>query len=271
MYFAVSVGMLGYTRIQSVVCYNSETRAFDELTPAIARRAIESKQLKGVLWQANGGEDENGGMFVPDTEGFNKHNIMVKTAACKFRPLLRDLPGLPVNSMYNVVRVLYTDYRGTLYEIVSNRYDRIKITEEHLRKLDAISPVAGVWITENEIKIADGIKIEDRTGRGLAEEAPVTEPVEVKDIVEEAATEEVGVVEEVVAEVTEVKEEVVTETTVEAENITMEAVFGDVSEVQITEEQKADSFNAESGIGENVEVQEDKEKVQKNSKKKKKK
>lgn len=159
MLYAVSVGMLGYTRIQSVVVYNSKTRAFDELTPAIARNYIKSGMVKGVVWQNN----EDGGMFLPDKD-FNQNEILVKTAAGKFRPLLHEEPGMPVNSIYTVVRVLYTDYRGTLFEVVSNRYDRIKIPEEQLRLINAISPVAGVWISEDKIEVDESIPIEDRRG-----------------------------------------------------------------------------------------------------------
>ena len=159
MLYAVSVGMLGYTRIQSVVVYNSKTRAFDELTPAIARNYIKSGSVKGVVWQNN----EDGGMFLPDKD-FNQNEILVKTAAGKFRPLLHEEPGMPVNSIYTVVRVLYTDYRGTLFEVVSNRYDRIKISEEQLRVINAISPVAGVWISEDKIEVDESIPIEDRRG-----------------------------------------------------------------------------------------------------------
>ena len=159
MLYAVSVGMLGYTRIQSVVVYNSKTRAFDELTPAIARNYIKSGLVKGVVWQNN----EDGGMFLPDKD-FNQNEILVKTAAGKFRPLLHEEPGMPVNSIYTVVRVLYTDYRGTLFEVVSNRYDRIKIPEEQLRLINAISPVAGVWISEDKIEVDESIPIEDRRG-----------------------------------------------------------------------------------------------------------
>lgn len=159
MLYAVSVGMLGYTRIQSVVVYNSKTRAFDELTPAIARSYIKSGLVKGVVWQNN----EDGGMFLPDKD-FNQNEILVKTAAGKFRPLLHEEPGMPVNSIYTVVRVLYTDYRGTLFEVVSNRYDRIKIPEEQLRLINAISPVAGVWISEDKIEVDESIPIEDRRG-----------------------------------------------------------------------------------------------------------
>ena len=171
MYYAVSVGMLGYTMIQSVVCYNSDTRTFDELTPAVARKLIEQGLVKGVLWKNN----EDGGEFIPDKDGFNKENIMVRTAAAKYRPLLNDMPGQPINSMYNVVRVIHTDYRGTLYEIVSNRYDRIKVTEVQLRNINSLSPVAGVWITDNDVVLADCIKIEDRRAASMVEEADVTE------------------------------------------------------------------------------------------------
>lgn len=250
MLFAVSVGMLGYTRIQSVVCYNSETRAFDELTPALARRGIESGQVKGVLWQGNGGEDENGGMFVPDKEGFNKQNIMVKTAAAKFRPLLSDLPGLPVNSMYNVVRVLETNYRGTLYEIVSNRYDRIKVTEQQLRNLNDISPVAGVWITENEIKIADGIKTEDRTGKVTTEVVEPVEPVEQMETVENEVDTEPA--KESLSENAEVTVESEVENTEDNDKVTMDAIFGEVGKIVVTEEMQEQAYSVESGAGATV-------------------
>lgn len=191
MYYAVSVGMLGYTRIQSVVCYNSDTRTFDELTPAVARKLIEQGLVKGVLWKNN----EDGGEFIPDKDGFNKENIMVRTAAAKYRPLLNDMPGQPINSMYNVVRVIHTDYRGTLYEIVSNRYDRIKVTEVQLRNINSLSPVAGVWITDNDVVLADCIKIEDRRAASNVKETgmDVEEPVGDVGVEAEAQEEEVEI------------------------------------------------------------------------------
>ena len=160
MLYAVSIAMLGYTRLQSVTVYNSETRAFDELTPAVARRYIKSGQVVGIEWKEADNYDK--GEFVPDKEGFNKQNIMVRTAAGKFRPFYNDKPGQPINSMYNVVRIIYTDYRGVLYEVVSNRFDRIKLTEEQLRGLNSLEPVAGVWIHDDHIVSAGCITVEDR-------------------------------------------------------------------------------------------------------------
>lgn len=161
MYIACSILSLGYTRIAGVQAYNIDTRAFDELTPAVARKLIKSGELLGVLWEEPKMKYEEG-RFVPDKEGFNKQNIIIKTAVGKFRPMYDDLPDQPVNSMYNIVRVIHMDYRGILYEIVSNRCDRIKVTEEQLRQLNEISPVAGVWITDSDIRVHEKIKIEDR-------------------------------------------------------------------------------------------------------------
>ena len=158
MRYAVSVGFLGYTRCNNVCVYNPESGGFDDLTPAEARRYIDRKQLKGVLWR-NGDE---GPEFYPDANGFNQKDIMIKSAN-KFRPMLHDvLAGNPVNSFLTVVRVLDTDYRGRLYEVVSNKYSRLKITEQNLRELNEITVIAGVWITDNEIKVCDGVQYENR-------------------------------------------------------------------------------------------------------------
>ena len=158
MRYAVSVGFLGYTRCNNVCVYNPESRGFDDLTPAEARRYIDRKQLKGVLWR-NG---DDGPEFYPDADGFNQKDIMIKSAN-KFRPMLHDvLAGNPVNSFLTVVRVLDTDYRGRLYEVVSNKYSRLKITEQNLRELNEITVIAGVWITDNEIKVCDGVQYENR-------------------------------------------------------------------------------------------------------------
>lgn len=158
MRYAVSVGYLGYTRCNNVCVYNPESRGFDDLTPAEARRYIDRKQLKGVLWR-NG---DDGPEFYPDADGFNQKDIMIKSAN-KFRPMLHDvLAGNPVNSFLTVVRVLDTDYRGRLYEVVSNKYSRLKITEQNLRELNEITVIAGVWITDNEIKVCDGVQYENR-------------------------------------------------------------------------------------------------------------
>ena len=114
--------------------------------------------LKGIKWKNN----DDKGEFICDVEGWNQQNIPIKTACGKFRPMLNDVPGVPINSMCTVVRVLDTEKSGRLYEIVSNKCMRLKVREKNLRELNEISSVAGVWITDDEIILAEGVKYEDR-------------------------------------------------------------------------------------------------------------
>lgn len=211
MRYAVSVGYLGYTRCNNVCVYNPESRGFDDLTPAEARRFIDQKQLKGVLWR-NG---EDGPEFYPDSENFNQQDIMIKSAN-KFRPMLHDvLAGNPVNSFLTVVRVLDTDYRGRLYEVVSNKYSRLKVTEQNLRELNDITVIAGVWITDEGIKVCDGVQYENRMAeaaftKGIYKDGIAIESLPaVKDVLdtpsEESKTEETK--EEAPAEQVETKAE----------------------------------------------------------------
>lgn len=244
MLYAVSVGMLGYTRIQSVVVYNSKTRAFDELTPAIARSYIKSGLVKGVVWQNN----EDGGMFLPDKD-FNQNEILVKTAAGKFRPLLHEEPGMPVNSIYTVVRVLYTDYRGTLFEVVSNRYDRIKIPEEQLRLINAISPVAGVWISEDKIEVDESIPIEDR--RGFEFTCKDCKPVTVRNAMDDVFSDVTDVTN--VTNKTEITE--ATEKTEVTESTTSQAV-GDENSTSEDENSTSEVNSSTSETSETTESEE---------------
>ena len=157
MRYAVSLIYLGYTRNSGAVLFDSDTKEFLDSTPAEVRRLIDLGLVKGLKWR-NG---DDGPEFVVDAEEFNQQNIPVKSAN-KFRPYLNDVPGAPINSMYTVVRVLDTDYRGKLYEVVSNKCARIKITEQNLRELSQLTNIAGVWITDNEIKVCDGVQYENR-------------------------------------------------------------------------------------------------------------
>lgn len=157
MRYVASIGFLGYTRCNNVCAYNPESRGFDDLTPAEARRLIDSGQLKGLFWK-NGSD---GPEFYPDVNGFNQTDVMIKSAN-KFRPMIKDVVGAVVNSFFTLVRVLDTDYKGRLYEVVSNKYSRMKLVEQSLRELADITLISGLWITDEGIKIADGVQYEDR-------------------------------------------------------------------------------------------------------------
>lgn len=161
---------LGYTRVVGALCYSPQTREFNEFTTAIAKKMIKSKELLGVKWE----DDANGGGFIPDEE-FGMTNLLVKSGVGKYRPLYNDIPEMPVNSMYVVTRVLDTDYRGRLFEVVNQKCQRVKLNEEQIRKLADLTQVAGVRITDDDIEILDGIQYEDRrvhlsSGKNAGEE-----------------------------------------------------------------------------------------------------
>lgn len=152
MKFAVCVLSLGYTRLAGITLYDSNTREFIETTPRVAKELISKGMVKGVKWKDDG--------FVPDPD-FNMQDILVKTAVGKYRHLLHEVPGEFVNSTYMVVRVLETNI-GKLYEVISNKCQRVKLTEDQLRGLNTIGTVGGVFISDDEIKICDGVIIENR-------------------------------------------------------------------------------------------------------------
>lgn len=156
-YVALAILGLGYTRVNGILSYDIQTRSFPELTPAQARKLIDSNELVGVKFT----KSDLGGEFIPDTD-FGYTNILLKTGCGKFRPYYNDIPGEPVNSIYALVRVIDTDYRGRLYEVVGNTGQRIKISEEQLRGLAAITQVALVTITDDSINVMECVPYEDR-------------------------------------------------------------------------------------------------------------
>ena len=243
MRYAVSLIYLGYTRNSGAVLFDSDTKEFLDSTPAEVRRLIDLGLVKGLKWR-NGDE---GPEFIVDTEEFNQQNIPVKSAN-KFRPYLNDVPGAPINSMYTVVRVLDTDYRGRLYEVVSNKCARIKITEQNLRELSQLTNIAGVWITDNEIKVCDGVQYENRKADAVFSKGTYKDGIAIeslpstKEILEdksEPAQEKVeeAPVEQEKTEQTEAKTEAKTEEapveqseTDKKEPESLEDIFGSVQE-----------------------------------------
>lgn len=157
MKFAVSVSMLGYTRVNGLCVYDGRTREFLDLTPAEARDLIDKGEIKGVLHK----KTEDGIVFVTD-DSFNQTDILIKSAN-KYRSLNNEKIGSDIlNSMYTLVRVIDTDYRGRAYEIISSKHARIKLSEESLRDLNNISIIAGCRISEDNIEILDGVEYQDR-------------------------------------------------------------------------------------------------------------
>lgn len=179
MKYAVCILSLGYTRLAGITLYDSQTRAFEETTPREARNLINAGLVKGVKWEKDG--------FVPD-ESFNMKNILVKTAVGKYRPLLNDLPGVQVNSTYMVVRVIETE-NEKWYEVVSNKCQRIKISESALIGLNEIDNVPGVRIDGNQVTVCDGVVIKKKMKKENIEITDLPLNVNEEDAVAEEETE----------------------------------------------------------------------------------
>ena len=156
MHIAVAVMMLGYTRTQGVVAYNNETKAFDMVTPARARKMIADKELFGIKWRKN---DSDMIEFYPDKDTWNQSDIIV-LSGLSYRPMINDIPGADVmNTMYSVSKII-RDKEKNKYEVVSNTFQRLLLTEEQLKELAGITVVAGVKIEDNSVKACEGLPVE---------------------------------------------------------------------------------------------------------------
>ncbi len=160
MYIATCIMQLGYTRTNGVIAYNQSDKSFPLLTPARAKKMIDAGELKGVLWEKN---EETGQLeFIPDKEGFNLENIMV-LSGLTYRPWHETVGETIQNSIYSVVRVIEDDDR-TLYEVVSNTFQRICLSDVQLVGLNEITTVGGINIDKNgDIRVLDGVIIEKKS------------------------------------------------------------------------------------------------------------
>ena len=157
MHIAVAVMMLGYTRTQGVVAYNNESKAFDLVTPARARKMIADKELFGVKWRKK--DDSDMVEFYPDLDGWNQKDIMA-LSGLSYRPMENDVPGMEImNTIYSVSRIIYGNGKNT-YEVVSNTFQRLTLTEEQLIELSNITVVAGIRIEHGIIEPCEGLLVE---------------------------------------------------------------------------------------------------------------
>lgn len=144
---------LGFTRVAGFTIYNAASKDFDETTPREVKDLIKQAGVNGI--RLNKDED-----IELDAEGFNMHNLMVKSACGKYRTLYPTTSI--VNCMYAVVRVIETD-NGRLYEVINNKCGRVKITPDRLKILIEVGCVAGVKMgADGEIEICKGVIIENK-------------------------------------------------------------------------------------------------------------
>lgn len=144
---------LGMTRVAGYTLYSEITKEFQEITPKEVKDLITHGQVNGLKLIE--------GQIELDTECFNTRNLMVKSAVGKYRPMYNT--DSIINSMYAVVRVIENDNDdGKVYEIVSNKCARVKVTPERLKMLMEIGYVAGVRLLNGQIEVCKGVTIEDK-------------------------------------------------------------------------------------------------------------
>ncbi|GAB6152557.1 hypothetical protein JCM17380_13070 [Desulfosporosinus burensis] len=147
---------LGMTRIAGWNLFDEVSRQFEETTPREVKDLIKRGLVNGLKL--------NNGQIELDTDGFNMRNLKIKSAVGKFRTLY---PADSMMNMYAVVRVIETDDGCKLYETISNKCDRKKITHERLNMMIEMGYyVAGVRLVEGKILICDGVTIQDKRSKG---------------------------------------------------------------------------------------------------------
>ena len=173
MYIATCVMALGYTRVNGLIAYNQSDKSFSLITPARARKMIDSDELKGVRWVKNNETDLF--EFTPDKEGWNLGNIMV-LSGLTYRPWKEDYSSEVQNTIYSVVKV--TEGEEKTFEIVSNTFQRLDgISEQQVRELASITEVGGIVIDEDDnIHILDGVVVEKKV-EPVAAQADTEKPV----------------------------------------------------------------------------------------------
>ncbi len=159
MYIATAIMALGYTRTNGVIAYNQSDKSFPLLTPARAKKMIEAKELKGLIWTKS--PDNEQLEFIPDKEGWNLGNIMV-LSGLTYRPWHEDIGETVQNTIFSVVRVIEDE--STSYEVVSNTFQRLEgLTETQIRELASITEVGGIVIDDDDnIQILDGVVVEKK-------------------------------------------------------------------------------------------------------------
>ena len=143
------------TRTAGYTLFDEATNEFQEITPRIVKDLIIQGQIKGLKLVRGGIE--------LDEEGFNMHNLIIKSSVGKYTSLY------PTKSMitttYAVVKEIITD-KGKLYIIISNKCAKFKFTYEQLKGLIEIGGyVGGARMINGEIEVCEGVSILDKRSK----------------------------------------------------------------------------------------------------------
>lgn len=113
--------------------------AFEERTPREVRALIKNGAVNGLMLF----EDE----IVLDCDGFFQ-NIMCKVGVGRYEPMTTQSTKLKMADIFNLAQVIDNGHE-LVYEVVSNRCQRLPLKEEAIRKLYNMGALNGCFIMEN--------------------------------------------------------------------------------------------------------------------------
>jgi len=158
MYYAVNKVSIGYTRPQGFVLYCSDSCEFLEFSTTEVLRMLKADG-PGIC-----GLKLIDGKIELDEQGFHQQNLTVKSSMSmgKYR-LMKPNGRIEGRRLHTIVKAIDTGKDGMIYEVVTNTYSRVILTEAGIRRLYDEGVIAGLWIDSKtgQITLAERIPIVD--------------------------------------------------------------------------------------------------------------
>lgn len=153
---------LGYTRIAGYTLFDQETMEFQETTPKDVMNLMRADKINGLAFNEKG-------EIIPDMEGWNIGNLMIKSSVGNYRHFNSEMAK--GNTIYSVVRAIDIDGVGRFYEVINNRCSRIIFKESQLVVLSQLAWVGGIKVNQEteEIELCEGVKVENHSSNNLFE------------------------------------------------------------------------------------------------------
>lgn len=153
---------LGYTRIAGYTLFDFETLEFQEVTPKDTMNLMKEGKVNGLTFNEKG-------EIIPDMDGWNIGNLMIKSGVGNYRHFNSEMAK--GNTIYSVVRAIDIDGIGRFYEVINNRCSRIIFKESQLVVLSQLAWVGGIRVNQEteEIELCEGVKVENHSSNNLFE------------------------------------------------------------------------------------------------------
>ncbi len=136
---------LGQTRVAGYVVYESDTMEFQELTPKIAYNLVQDGFINGLALNEQG-------EIVPDLQNWNLGNLKIKSGVGNYRNYAENTGKN--GTVYSVVRVIYFENFGRVYELISNKCARFFFKEAAVLELSKLAWVGGIFVDQESGKLS---------------------------------------------------------------------------------------------------------------------